>query len=159
MRSETATGARLGRDWTSSKWVQQRNWTLCEEGPAKGPLYPIRRNIPVAAGAKGPRAAQQRQGQTPNVSRSIRAQKDRWRDARVGYAHPRIMQERGIPEGAERNTGKLKSETRKWGRGKHLVIVFNKTLTKDYDAKLLTGIVLCTSSWCFQAVILKQHLL
>ena len=28
-------------------------------------------------------------------------------------AHPRIMQERGIPEGAERNTGKLKSETRK----------------------------------------------
>ena len=159
MRSETATGARLGRDWTSSKWVQQRNWTLCEEGPAKGPLYPIWRNMPQEQKALV-RHSNDRDRHLTSHGASVRKKTaEGTHEWGMQDAHPRIMQERGIPEGAERNTGKLKSETRKWGRGKHLVIVFNKTLTKDYDAKLLTWIVLCTSSWCFQAVILKQHLL
>ena len=79
-----ATGIRLGRDWTSSKLVQQRNWTL---GPAKGPLYPIWRNILVAARrSKRPSCSTAATGTGTSVSRSIRAQKDRWGDARVGYA-------------------------------------------------------------------------
>jgi len=83
-----AAGTRLERNWTSSERVQQRNWAHFskKQGSAKEPLYPIRRNISDAAGEKDSSAALQRQGQAPNVSQSVRAQKDRRGDARMGYA-------------------------------------------------------------------------